>query len=172
MQFSVGVEYALHCLLYLVKNTKGENIGVKELAKYQGVSETYLSKIFTKLKKAGIIKSLSGVKGGYELLKSSDEISFWDVVEAIEGSSYFFQCNEVRQKEIILDINNLPDSYEKCPCLIKTVMVDAEELMRNNLRGKTLQWLHDEVEKKIPEEHQNKTQEWFKNEKIKKGITL
>lgn len=172
MQFSVGVEYALHCLLYLVKNTKGENIGVKELAKYQGVSETYLSKIFTKLKKAGIIKSLSGVKGGYELLKPSGEISFWDVVEAIEGSSYLFQCNEVRQREIILDINNLPDSYKKSPCLIKTVMEDAEELMRESLRSKTLQWLHEQVEKKVPEEHQKKTQEWFENEKLKKGLQL
>jgi len=168
MQFSIGVEYALHCLLYLIGNTKGENIGIKELAKYQGVSESYLSKIFTKLKKAGITTSITGVKGGYELSRPAGEITFWDVVEAIEGSSYFFKCHEVRQREIILDIDNLPDSYEKFPCLIKTVMTDAEELMRESLRSKTLEWLSFEVEKKVPKEHRDQTTAWFNNEKAKK----
>lgn len=161
MQYSVGVEYALHCLLHLVDNTKGGNIGIKELAAYQGVSETYLSKIFTKLKKAGILMSITGVKGGYELLKPAKEITFWDVIEAIEGSSYNFQCHEIRQREIILDKNNLPDSYEKCPCLIKTVMTDAEELMRENLRGKNIEWLQSEVQKKVSKELSDKKTLWF-----------
>lgn len=161
MQYSVGVEYALHCLLHLVDNTKGGNIGIKELATYQGVSETYLSKIFTKLKKAGILMSITGVKGGYELLKPAKEITFWDVIEAIEGSSYNFQCHEIRQREIILDKNNLPDSYEKCPCLIKTVMTDAEEVMRENLRGKNIEWLQSEVQKKVSKELSDKKTLWF-----------
>lgn len=168
MQFSVGVEYALHCLLYLVGNNKGETIGIKELAKYQGVSETYLSKIFTKLKKAGITSSITGVKGGYELARPASDISFWDVVEAIEGTSYFFQCHEVRQREVILDIDNLPESYDQCPCLIKTVMTDAEEVMRKQLRSKSLAWLAQEVKIKVPISHQEKTNAWFVNERSKK----
>lgn len=161
MQYSVGVEYALHCLLHLVDNTKGGNTGIKELAQYQGVSESYLSKIFTKLKKAGILKSITGVKGGYELAKPPKDINFWDVVEAIEGSSYNFQCHEIRQREIILDKNNLPESFEKCPCLIKTVMVEAEEVMRESLRKKNIEWLHNEVKKKVSKELQDKKALFF-----------
>ena len=78
MQFSIGVEYAMHCLLYMVDIPSGKSVGVKELAKYQGVSETYLSKIFTKLRKSGITKSTPGVKGGYELARPADNICFWD----------------------------------------------------------------------------------------------
>ena len=162
LQFSIGVEYALHCLLYMVDFPAGKSVGIKDLAAYQGVSETYLSKVYTKLRKSGIVKSIPGVNGGYELARSPEKISFWDIVESIEGSSPFFQCVEIRQKELLLDKDNLPDSYTKCPCLIKTVMWEAEEQLRGYLADKTLAWLHSEVKDKIPPEHGKATSEWFK----------
>lgn len=51
MSISVGVEYALHCLIYLAIPTTSRSIGIKEMAAFQGISETYLSKIFMKLRK-------------------------------------------------------------------------------------------------------------------------
>ena len=69
MQFSVGVEYALHSLFYMVELPQGKVIGIKELAAFNGISETYLSKVFTKLRKSGLVRSISGVKGGYELAR-------------------------------------------------------------------------------------------------------
>jgi Rrf2 family protein len=162
MQFSIGVEYALHCLIYMVNIPAGKSVGIKDLAAYQGVSETYLSKVYTKLRKSGIVKSIPGVNGGYELARSPEEITFWDVVEAVEGSSPFFQCVEIRQKELLLDKEKLPDSYTKCPCLIKSVMLEAEEQMRQYLRGKTLAWLREAVEHKVPEDHLQAMDNWFK----------
>jgi len=161
MQFSVGVEYSLHCLLYLVGKDENRSIGIKDLAAYQGVSESYLSKFFTKLKKSGIVSSVPGAKGGYKLAKEASQITFWDVVEAIEGSDPMFNCSEVRQNELLLDKSNLPDSHTKCPCLIHIVMLEAEDQMRNYLRSKTLQWLSDEVSDKVDASHLLKTQEWF-----------
>ena len=49
LQLSVGVEYALHCLLFMAGLPAGRTAGIKDLATYQGVSATYLSKVFTKL---------------------------------------------------------------------------------------------------------------------------
>lgn len=95
------------------------------------------------------------------MAKLPDDISFWDVVEAVEGSSYNFQCHEIRQREIILDQSDLPESYEKCPCLIKTVMTEAEELMRDSLRKKNISWLQKEVSKKMSKELSDKKTEWF-----------
>ncbi len=60
MHYSVGVEYGLHCLVYLIDLPEDSTIGIKELAAFQGVSETYLSKIFGKLVKAGIVRSVPG----------------------------------------------------------------------------------------------------------------
>lgn len=165
MQFSIGVEYALHCLLYMVDIPSGKPIGIKDLATYQGVSETYLSKVYTKLRKSGIIKSIPGVNGGYALARNPENITFWDVVEAVEGSSPLFQCAEIRENELLLDKNNLPDTHTKCPCLIKVVMWEAEEQMRQYLRNKTLAWLREQVNTKIPEDYRKATIEWFNDVK-------
>ncbi len=165
MQLSVGVEYALHCLLFMADLPAGRTAGIKDLAAYQGVSVTYLSKVFTKLTKAKVVKSAPGAGGGYELARSPEDISFWDIVAAVEGDLPFFRCAEIRQRELLLDKDNLPDSYTKCPCLIHTVMLEAEAKMRNFLSQKTLAWLHAQVQDKIPAEHAQATREWFDNAK-------
>ena len=133
MKFSVGVEYALHCLLYMVNPDSPKSLGIREIATFQGISETYLSKVFAKLGKTGIIKSIPGVKGGYALARDADDITFWDVIASIEGQESFFQCAEIRQNNILLDKESLPDTHTKCPCLIKVVMTEAEEEMKNYL---------------------------------------
>jgi Rrf2 family protein len=149
----------------MINVPEGKAVGIKDLAEFQGVSETYLSKAFTKLKRSGIVKSSPGVNGGYELLRAPENISFWDVIEAIEGTEPIFQCAEIRQKEILLDKDNLPDTYTKCPCLIKVVMTEAEDQMKQFLKLKTLKWLKDQVDDKISEEHTKATIEWFNNPK-------
>lgn len=164
MKFSVGVEYALHCLLYMVKLEEGKSVGIRDLATFQGVSETYLSKVYAKLSKSGIIKSIPGVKGGYALARNADDITFWNVIEAVEGNEDFFQCAEIRQNNILLDKDNLPDTHTKCPCLIKVVMNEAENEMRKYLSNKTIGWLYNEVyNKKLPKDVEIATIEWFSN---------
>ncbi|MDF2586651.1 MAG: hypothetical protein K0S41_492 [Anaerocolumna sp.] len=166
MKFSIGVEYALHCLLYMVNTETGKSVGIRDLATFQGISETYLSKVYAKLSKSGIIKSIPGVKGGYILARSAEDITFWDVVEAVEGSEPFFQCAEIRQNNVLLDKNNLPDTHTKHPCLIKVVMLEAENEMRNYLKNKTLEWLYQEVYNNVlPKDMEKATTEWFNNRK-------
>ena len=162
MKLSVGVEYAIHCLLYMVNIETGKSVGIKDLSTFQGISETYLSKVFSKLSKAGIVKSVPGAKGGYELARDAKEITFWDIVEAVEGNESFFQCAEIRRNNVLLDKDNLPDSHTKCPCLIKVVMLEAENEMKKYLSKKTLAWLHEEVYSNIlSEDIVNATNEWF-----------
>jgi len=161
MQFSVGVEYAFHSLFYMVELPEHKTIGIKELARLNGITESYLSKIFAKLRKAGIVRSIAGANGGYELAKGAEAISFWDVIEAIEGSSCFFQCAEIRKKNIFVDDPSV--FTDKCPCLIKVVIQEAEELMRNHLRTKSLLWLYEHVHKDFPEEKKAALAKWIEN---------
>jgi DNA-binding IscR family transcriptional regulator len=53
------------------------------------------------------------------------------------------------------------NTHTKCPCLIKVVMLEAEDQMRQYLKNKTLAWLHEQVQNKLPEEHRKATAEWF-----------
>ena len=89
MQYSVGVEYAIHCLLYLVDVPMGRSIGIKDLAAYQGVSESYLSKVFTKLKKSGVVKSVPGVNGGYELANNLGILAYRIEKDEYKGKEFF-----------------------------------------------------------------------------------
>ena len=161
MQFSVGVEYAFHSLFYMVDLPEQKTIGIKEIAKLNGITETYLSKVFAKLRKAGIVRSIAGVNGGYELARKAEDISFWDIIEAIEGTSCFFQCAEIRKKNIFATD---PSIYtDEHPCLIKVVIQEAEELMRNQLRERSLGWLHDHVHKGFSMEDKKAIKDWLKS---------
>lgn len=158
MQFGVGVEYALHSLFYMIEIPTGKTIGIKDLAVLNGISESYLSKVFTKLRKEGIVHSVPGVKGGYELAKSAEDISFWDIIAAVEGSAYGFQCLEVRKKNIL----SKPEDFSNgCPCLIKVIMNEAEDKMRDYLRSKSLAWLHKTVYKDFSKEKKKKISQWI-----------
>lgn len=160
MQFSVGVEYAFHSLFYLVDLPEGKTVGIKQIAELNSISETYLSKAFTKLRKGGIVRSIPGVKGGYELAKPAEDISFWDIIEAIEGASFFFQCAEIRKKNIFVDDPSV--FTKKCPCLIKVVIQEAEELFREKLHSKSLRWLHEQVYNDFPKDKKNAISNWIK----------
>lgn len=160
MQFSIGVEYAFHSLFYMVEIPGHKPLGIRQIAELNAIPESYLSKVFTKLSKAGIVRSIPGVKGGYELARKAEEISFWDVIEAIEGPSYFFQCAEIRKKNVFVDDPSLFSG--KCPCLIKVVIQDAEELFRAALRARSLRWLYDEAYESFPEARKKAISDWIK----------
>lgn len=162
MQYSIGVEYGLHCLVYLIDIPSDSTIGIKELSAFQGISETYLSKIFSKLTKAGIVSSVPGVKGGYRLSKAPDEISFWDVVEAIEGPQPIFQCKNIKDNSYLYrDKEATACSSATSSCTINLVMLQAEQSMRDFLRGKTLSWLNEELDRVLPQQSREETRNYF-----------
>jgi Rrf2 family protein len=163
MQYSIGVEYGLHCLVYLIDIPPDATIGIKELSAFQGVSETYLSKIFSKLTKAGIVISVPGVKGGYKLAKSPEDISFWDVVEAVEGAKPIFLCKNIKNNSYLCR----DEEYAACslasPCVINQAMLEAEDSMRNVLRNKSLTWLNEELDRVLTPQSRKETREYFAN---------
>ena len=162
MHYSVGVEYALHCLIYLATPSVKPVLTVKELAEFQGISETYLSKIFTKLSKNGIVKATPGVTGGYQLKQDPSVVTFWDVVQAVEGEKQIFRCKNILGTCALHDKKT---EAEKCPgkvdCLINDVMLDAEKQMELYLKEKNLKWLTEKLEKKLTKEYQDLTADWF-----------
>lgn len=164
MHYSVGVEYALHCLLQLVSPPVQQPIGIKDLAAFQGVSVTYLSKIFTKLVKAGIVQSIPGVKGGYEIAKPAGQISFLDVVRAIEGSLPVFNCRNIVARGVIFQEDAAESEIEtdRIPCRINLTMLEAEKQMHAYLEGKTLLWLKETLSEELPPEVHQQTENWFR----------
>ncbi|GLV60598.1 Rrf2 family transcriptional regulator [Dictyobacter sp. S3.2.2.5] len=119
MKYSQATNYALHTMMYFVALPAGKTIGVQQLATLQKLSPTYLSKILTRLVKAGMIESAPGVNGGYKLTRNKADISFLDVIQAIEGTASLFHCD---------------DGPEHHVCLIQNVMAQAEQQMEDYLK--------------------------------------
>ena len=65
---------------------------VKEISARQNISEKYLEQIIMPLARAGIVKSVRGVKGGYVLGRPANEITAGDVLRAAEGSIAPVEC--------------------------------------------------------------------------------
>ncbi|MET4560259.1 Rrf2 family protein [Lysinibacillus parviboronicapiens] len=124
MKYSKATNYALHTMVYLTLTPKGKTVGVDQLAKIQSLSPTYLSKILTKLVKAGLIQSTPGVNGGYSIVRQASDISFLDVIQAIEGKSTFFNCSLEHE-----------DDTSQGECLIEKVMIQSEEKMKDELNN-------------------------------------
>lgn len=164
MKYSVMVEYALHSLVYLIDVPPNESIGIKDLSEFQGLSETYLSKVLGKLSKEGIVSSVSGVKGGYRLNKKPEDISFWDVVRAVEGEDPIFQCKNIKANFAYQKTNELCESCTgQSNCTINSVMLEAEEQMRNYLRSKTIAWLEEELLRTLPRKQLEEAKNFFRN---------
>lgn len=131
MRYSNATNYALHTMVYLMLQPRENLVGVQELAEMQDLSPTYLSKVLTKLTKAGLIESTPGAKGGYKVSRTKHEISFLDVIVAIEGETSLFDC-----------------SIHHEGCIIENVMRQAEENMKDELASTLIIDIAKEAESK------------------------
>ena len=79
------VEQGIYVVLLLSLQKDHESLRSTELSSLLSVSDSYLKKILRKLVLAGIITSNPGKEGGYQLARSVEEISVYDVYTALEG---------------------------------------------------------------------------------------
>jgi Rrf2 family protein len=132
MKMSGGVEWALHCAFALTAADRP--VPAARLAEMHDVSPTYLAKQLQALSRAGLIHSVQGHSGGYELSRPPSEITVLDVVEAIDGPSPAFVCTDVRAR------GPLAASPSACetPCAIHVAMINADDAWRASLRSVTI----------------------------------
>lgn len=155
MQFSKSTDYALHALLYLGRTGRSHNVGIKQISAALGVSESYLSKIMSKLRQDGIVRAVPGVNGGYELARAAEHITFLEVIQVIEGRQQLFECsNSTSQQHQLLaeEGSASPSQHKRRPrhsgCLVEQVMNGAEQQLHDYLREHTIQSVLDKAFKK------------------------
>ena len=92
MQITRSGEYGLRGLLFLAMQPPEKVALVSEISRDQKIPETFLAKIFQRLSKAGLLRSVRGAKGGFSLGKPANEITMREIVEAIEGPIALNRC--------------------------------------------------------------------------------
>lgn len=156
-----SVEYGIHCLLFLVNNEQ-KPLSSRDLAELQGVSPSFLAKIFPKLEKAGIVVAQEGIRGGYLLARPANEISFLDIIDAIEGVKPLFDCQEVRGRCAVF--NNEPPAWATDGvCAVHAVMQQAENAMRTALSTHSLADVSERFGRKAPEVFFSDVNGWINN---------
>jgi Rrf2 family protein len=153
-----SVEYGLHCLLWLVGKEE-QPLSSRDLAELQGVSPSFLAKIFPKLEKAGIVRATGGVRGGYVLARPADQISFLDVVDAIEGDKPLFECQEIRGRCALFG-GDAPGWATTGTCAIHAVILQAEKAMRDALAAQTLASVGARFGRKAPADFFSSFEAW------------
>lgn len=142
------VEYGLHCLLWLAEPGAAA-ASSRDLAELQGVSPSFVAKIFPRLEKAGIVSATPGIHGGYRLARPAAQISVLAVVDAIEGRKPLFECQEIRSRCTLFK-GRAPAWSTQGVCAIHAVMLRAELRMRDELAGTSLADLAGTVARKAP----------------------
>jgi Rrf2 family protein len=88
MKISAKTEYACIAMMELASQCgTGEPVRIRRIAERHDVPPRFLVQILLQLKGAGLVASIRGAAGGYQLVKSPQEISLGQIMEVIEGSS-------------------------------------------------------------------------------------
>lgn len=92
MKISTKGRYGLRILLDLALQSGKKLRLIRDIAQSQQISEKYISRLIIDLRRAGMVKSVRGSKGGYELAKDPKTITLLDVVEVMEGPLSIVDC--------------------------------------------------------------------------------
>ncbi len=94
MMFSTKAEYGVRVMVELARRggIAAEPVPLAEIAEHDGMPLAYLEHLVARLRKAGLVDSRRGSRGGYLLARAPAEITMAEVVEALEGSIAPIEC--------------------------------------------------------------------------------
>jgi len=158
--YGAGAEYALHSMLILA--TRPDPVSISDLAGYQKIPEPFLAKLFTRLKKAKLVRGSEGISGGFALAKGAEAIPVLDILRAVDPGRVLFTCAEIRENCALF--GKAPPGWAVSgPCRIHAFMQEAEQNLQSFLASKTLADLVCEYSCKAPRAFAKETDGWFRD---------
>jgi len=112
--------YGVRALFDIAFHNDGRPTQIREIAEREVIPARFLEQIFQDLKKAGLIASKRGPRGGYHLARPAAEISVGDVIRALEGPALLTlseEAPEIRKNPLDATASifrELATSVEKC----------------------------------------------------------
>jgi Rrf2 family protein len=125
-------KYGLRALYCLTRNHSDEHLAVSDIAEREHIPRKFLEAILVHLRKAGIVASQIGSRGGYRLAKSPGEITIGSVVRIIDGPVAPSPCASETKFKIC------PDCVDRDRCETQVVMKRVRDAMASVLDNITL----------------------------------
>jgi Rrf2 family protein len=92
VRITTWAEYGLICALHLARRAGEGPITGREIAAGERLPADYVEQILLRLRRAGLVNSTRGARGGYSLAKPPDEISVREVIAASELGTFDLHC--------------------------------------------------------------------------------
>ena len=137
MRITTWAEYGLICALHLAKRQGDGPVTGRDIAAREKLPADYVEQILLRMRRAGLVNSTRGARGGYVLGRTPEEISVRDVINASELATFDLHCV------------SHPVDAERCDaaheCSIRPVWMLLQQKIDGVLEGVRLSdLLHDE----------------------------
>lgn len=132
MRVTTWTEYSLIIALHLAKRGRAapDPVAARELAEVERLPADYVEQILLRLRRAGLVESVRGARGGYFLARAPETITVYDVMTASEHQTFEINCA------------NHPVDAERCSpgsaCSIRPVWHALQRRVDDLLSGITL----------------------------------
>jgi Rrf2 family protein len=134
VNFTAKEDYGIRAVLDIALNRTSAPIQAREIAARQSIPEQFLEQVLATLRRAGIIRSVRGAAGGYDLARAPEQTTVGDIVRALSGPFVPIQCTN-------------EDDLIRCPeqdsCSVSHFWFRLKEAVEGVLNGTTIQDLVD-----------------------------
>ena len=123
LKLSKKTEYAFMAARHLALNNSGHYSTAKEIAEHYEIPYNLIAKVLQNFTKSELVTSFQGVKGGYKLNKSPENISLKDIIKAVESNYQLTEC-------MLEDSKKDSCSHLDC-CKIRDPLVEIQRKIDN-----------------------------------------
>lgn len=126
MKLTTKGRYAVTAMLDLALHNSENPVSLAEISERQDISLSYLEQLFSKLRRSGLVVSMRGPGGGYQLNGSPADIAIADIIAAVDESVDATRCG------------GMGDCQDNKRCLTHDLWTELSDQIRVFLSGITL----------------------------------
>ncbi len=154
-----GMEQAVCILILLARLPSRAVLKSESISERLEVSPSYLKKLMRVLVRAGLVNSTPGVKGGFSLAKNPEEITLYDIFQAVEGRGSLYQG-----RGVFTSVFTCQGKQAQEKCILDSVMKRAESAWIQALNEETLATLLNKVNSAYRPEHLSEMDAWIQSQ--------
>lgn len=144
MKLSTKGRYGLRAMIDLALNSENEGaVCIQSISERQNISESYLEQLVRKLRTAGLVNSVRGAGGGYQLARPATQITVGDILRACEGSLEAVSCTHPG--------DSIPACDQAEKCVTRLVWDKVNHAIEDAVDSISLEQLVDESREKEAE---------------------
>lgn len=130
MRITTWAEYGVICALHLARRADEGPITGRDVAARERLPGDYVEQILLRLRRAGVVQSTRGAKGGYALARAAEEITVREIITAAELVTFDLHCETHPLDEV--------RCAQSCDCSIRPVWVMLQKRIDEALEGVVL----------------------------------